>query len=104
MKSVRGKVSTLFVIVEIMRVFIVSPRKQENGCFDQTTLCHTILREINKIESWNGLICWKRFSKFWLFPYLKRELHDWNFEIDAQVIQEIQMIFGCIRKEFETTN
>ncbi len=38
---------------------------------------------------------------FWLFLSLKRELHGWNFETDAQVIQEIQMIFGCILKEFE---
>ncbi len=41
--------------VEIMRVFVdsVSPCKQENGCFYQTTLHCKILCEIKKIESEN---------------------------------------------------
>ncbi len=42
--------------------------------------------------------------EFWLFPSLKYELRGWNFESDAQVIQETNMIFGHIPKEeFETT-
>ncbi len=41
---------------------------------------------------------------FKLFPLLKHELCDWNFEMDAEMIQENQKIFGRIlKKEFETT-
>ncbi len=40
---------------------------------------------------------------FWLFSSLKCELCTWNFETNAQGIQETKTIFGCIPEEFETT-
>ncbi len=41
----------------------VLPRKQENGCFDQTTLYRKILREMKKIESRNNRSVERGFPK-----------------------------------------
>ncbi len=57
-----------------------------------------ILWEIKKIESGNDHSI-EKDNKFWLFPLLESDLYGWNFETDAQVIQETQTIFGRIPKE-----